>query len=139
MRQSNPEVRHDYYVYSAIIPTLANTVSATDIIAIEADANFVVQKLAIFADIAGAVQTFDSQVLPLLNITIQDSGSGRNLQDQATPVANIAGSGRLPFILPKPRLFKSKSNINVGFTNFSNATTYLNITLSFIGYKIFRL
>jgi hypothetical protein len=128
----------DYYIYTASVPTIGATVSATDVISIEADANFILQKLVVFADIAGAVQTTDSRVLPLVNVTIQDSGSGRNLQDQATPIGNLAGTGSLPFILPKPREFKSKANINVTFTNFSAATTYLNLTLSFIGYKIFR-
>lgn len=129
---------YDHYIYSASVSALAAAASLTDQVNIEADANFVIVKAAYFADLAGAVQTEDSRVIPLVRVQINDTGSGRNLQNQAVPIASLAGHEGLPLVWPVPRTFKAKSTINVTFTNFSSATTYTNVELAFIGYKKFR-
>ena len=128
----------DYYTYSAEVSTLTPNTTQGSIINIEADASFFLVKWAYFADIANATQEHGTRVVPLVDITVQDSGSGRNLQSLPVPIGSIAGIGALPFVLPVPREFKASSNISVNFNNRSASTTYSNVKLAFIGYKLFQ-
>lgn len=128
----------DFYIYTARVQNLAPGVSSTQTINIEADANFVAVKMAYMADIAGAAQTNDSRVLPLVRVQIRDSGSGRSLQNIPVPINSVAGQGELPFVLPIPREFSANASINFSFENYSVATTYANVELSLIGYKRFK-
>lgn len=137
--QSNPNVIKDHFIYAATATALTSGSSATSIIQIQADSDFVVVKMAYFATLAGAAQTESTKVIPLIDISIQDTGSGRNLQSVPIPIDSLAGRGELPFVLPIPRRFKGSSNINVTFTNSSSGTDYDNVSLSFIGYKEFKL
>lgn len=129
----------DFYAYNANLDSLAPGATATDVINIEADSDFIAVKTTYHCDIAGAAQTEDSRPVPLIDILITDSGSGRNLLDQFTPIDNIAGRGQLPFVLPVPRRFSANSSINISFKSNDVAATYSNVKLTFIGYKIFRL
>lgn len=135
---SGPEIlAEDFYTYNIQFQSLAANTSATGFIQIEADSDFYVQKLAYFADLAGAAQTFNTLVIPLVTVTIVDTGSGRQLMNAPVPVTNIFGDGRLPYILPTPKLFVKNSRINFTVQNFSVATTYTNLWLNLEGKKIF--
>ena len=104
---------------------------------VQADSDFKWLKACYFADIAVAAQTDSARVVPLATVLITDQGSGRQLMSAATPIPNIFGTGQIPFILPVPKIFASKSTISVSVVNFSAASTY-NIRLSFIGVKLFK-
>ncbi len=120
----------------------ANTVlsgaSATGNINIQADSDFVLQKMTYYADIAAATQTDSSRVIPNATIVITDTGSGRQLMESAVPITALFGTGQLPFILPTPRLFQARSTINLIVANFDAVVDY-NIRVSFIGYKLYQL
>ena len=137
-QQLASQVIKDFYVYQEDFSSLANGATATGTINIQADSDFVVQKLTYFADIALAAQTDSSRIIPLSTVQITDSGSGRNLMESPAPITSIFGTGELPFILPTPKLFLARTTITMDVTNFSTSTTY-NIRLSLIGYKVFRL
>ena len=130
-------IAEDFYIYNIDFASLAASATGTGFIQIEADSDFLIQKLAYFVDLAGAVQTFNSLVVPLVTVTIIDTGSGRQLMSNAIAIPSIFGDGRLPFILPTPKLFSKNTRINVNVANFSAATTYTNLRLNFIGKKIF--
>lgn len=130
-------ILRDHYIYPALFGSLAFGASATVNINIETDAPFVCVKLTASADIAGAVQTANSRVLPLCNLSVTDGGSGRNLQSQPVPLMELTGDGQLPFVLPIPRRFAQNATINLTLDNVSAATTYDNLTVSLIGYKEF--
>lgn len=132
------QVIKDFYIYRTEYDSLSAGTSQSANFTVEADSDFMMHKLAAFADISGAAQTSDTQVLPLVTALITDTGSGRQLSSGAIPVANYFGTGRLPFILPAPKMFLARSVVQVQVENFSASTTY-NLKLSFIGYKIFRL
>lgn len=132
------KVIKDFYVYEEDFPDLDAGTTGTGNINIQADSDFVVQKLTYFADTDKQPQTDSSRVIPLINVNITDSGSGRNLMETAIPVPNLFGTGQIPFILPQPKLFLARSTIAITVTNFSAVTVY-NLKLSFIGYKVFRL
>lgn len=127
----------DHFEYTAYVPQLASGATSTSQIQVEADADFVWVRTLYFADIAGAPQTNDDRVIPLVAASITDTGSGRNLQNRALPLAVMGGHEGLGFNLYIPRVFRANSNIQVTMSNYSAATTYDNIFLVFSGYKKF--
>lgn len=128
-------VQRDWYVYAFNVASIANGASATATINIQADADFVCERMMAFADIAGDVQTQSSQVLPLVTMMMTDSGSGRQLFNVALPIPTLCGENMTGQNLPFGRCFSANSNISALFTNYSNATTYANLYVNLYGYK----
>lgn len=136
--------RRDLYVYEAQALGLALSATVTDVIQIEADSSFILQKLAYHAPApaatalaAGALGLVESQrIIPNVAIVITDTGSGRQLMPGPIPIPSLFGYGMLPFILPNPRLFMRNSTISIQFTNL-DATNAYSVRLAFIGYKVY--
>ena len=127
----------DFFVYEVDFSALAAGTSSTASFSVQADSDFLWTSGTFFADIAAGAQTDDSRVIPLVSLLITDTGSGRQLMNTAVPVASLFGTGQLPFVLPRQRLFRANSNVTITANNFSAATAY-NLRLSFIGEKGFR-
>lgn len=103
---------------------------------IEADSYFYLNALAYMADIALGPATHATNVIPLVNVQIFDSGSGRNLMAGQVPLNCVAAElGGSPFRLAKPRRFAPTAQIQVTFTNYS-ANAY-NISLVLLGFKVY--
>ena len=130
-------IAKDFFAYQESFTIVNSGQTATGNINIQADSDFQLQKLTYFASISNATQTDSSRVVPLVTLEITDSGSGRNLFEEAVPIPSIFGTGQEPFILPTPKIFPARSTITLNLTNFSAATDY-KMFLTFIGYKIFR-
>lgn len=136
--------RRDLYIYEAETIALAASGTATDVIQIEADSSFILQKLtyqavapaatALAANALGLVAS--QEILPNVGVVITDTGSGRQLMPTRIPIRELFGDGRLPFILPNPRLFMRNSTIQIQFTNL-DATNAYSVRLAFIGYKVY--
>lgn len=126
----------DFYVYSFQVASLAAGASSTVSVNVEADSWFEVAKTAYRASVANATQTNDSRVVPLIDITIFDTGSGKQLSSEPIDIATFAGHDGLPLILPSRRVFQPSSTMRVTFTNTSAAATYTNIQLNFMGNKL---
>lgn len=133
----NPEdtanFRRDFYIYEADSGVVAAAASSNDTVTIEADSDFMLQKLSFFAINTAATTVVAS---PLMFCQITDTGSGRQLMSAPIPVPSFFGTGQLPFILPNPRKFMRNSTIQVAFTSFEAATS-LRVRLAFIGYKVY--
>ena len=128
----------DWYSYQTGRQSLANGVTITGTIAIEADSNFYLNAITYQADVSGAAITQDTNPVPLVTLLLVDSGSSRQLMSAAVPLGAIAGTGTLPYRLPKPRLFMRTSSINWTLTNYSAATTYgVNVILH--GFKVYNI
>lgn len=128
--------RRDFYTYESQVVDLAVAGSANDVINIEADSDFILQKLTFQADLSGAAQDHSTRVIPNVLVQLIDTGSGRQLMQNPVPIPNIFGTGAIPFILPNPRLFMRNSTIQVAYTSFE-AASVPTIRLSFIGYKVY--
>lgn len=72
---------------------------------------------------------------PPLTIQITDSGTGRTLFSNPTVIWLAAGQMGAPFILQNVRQFKSKTNIQISYTNLSAAI--INVQTVFAGTKVF--
>lgn len=126
------------FIYSLNVTSITAGGSASDVINIENDSQFVWVKTTCFADIAGAAQTESSRVIPLVTLQIKDGGSARDFFDEPQPLGNMSGFGELPHILPAPFVFSNNANVIGSFTNYSNATTYENLYVSLIGYRVYE-
>lgn len=126
----------DFYSYAQRV-ALAGNVGATGVgtYQIEADSYFYLNALSYQADEALANVTDSTNIVPLVNVVIFDSGSGRQLMANPVPLNCIAGYNGAPYRLPKPRKFAPTAQITVTFTNYS-AIAY-NITLTLSGFKVY--
>lgn len=126
----------DFFTYEVDFSTVLAGSSQTQSFTIQADADFLLSKLAYTANITNAAFTEANRPIPNVSVLIQDTGSGRNLMNLAVPIVNIFGSGQLPFILPRQRIFLANATVNVTLNNYDAAQAY-NLRLSFIGEKGF--
>lgn len=136
-----PNVVKDFFVYAPPLPfsNIAVGGNSTQQISIQADSDFLLEKMSFLTNQANAVQTYNTQTWPNLSVLITDTGSGRQLMNVAIPIVNLFGSGEKPFKLEEPKLFKANSIIQVQVFNFDAAVANYNTYLSFIGRKVFTL
>lgn len=132
-----PEVQYnqDFFIYSLTVLALAPAATSNTNIQIQADSDFKLIKLGQMSDIAAAAQLDSTRVIPLVTVAATDTGSGLQLFSAPVAMGALFGDGRLPFILPVPRIFKANTNISFSFTNYDAAVTY-NIRMAFIGIKL---
>lgn len=125
----------DPFTYS--VPALAVAALATvpANTSVQADSDFVIRYVNLTAfDAAG-------NFVPNPNITLSlfDSGSGRNFQDNPILAGNYAGGrsngGALPFIWPEPKLVSGSSVVVSTITNRSAIA--LVVDVAFVGSKVF--
>ena len=132
-------VLRDPFSYVITFTSIAAAANSTQTVNIQADSDFLIQAQNYMVDIAGAVQTDSSRVIPIATVLMTDTGSGRQLMDNNQPLSSIFGTGMEPYVLPQPKLMSARSSLSVKVTNTSAATTYVNLILSFIGVKLFTL
>jgi len=103
---------------------------------IAGDSDFFWTKFAAFALVGGAgtVRTLDQ--LPAVTMLLVNTTTGRQYSSSAVPLANMAGTGTLPFILPQITMWQKKSTIQVQLQNVGSLN-YSNLFLSFMGIKAF--
>lgn len=135
-RQPKPPQLRDFFVYDIDFLALAASGTANGSIQIQADADFELQKLAHFSDIAVATQTASSRVLPLVTIQITDTGTGRQMFNAPVPIPALFGDGQIPFILPTTKVFSKNASVSIVLSNYDTANAY-NVRLQLIGAKIF--
>lgn len=139
--QAAPDYQYaeDFFVYGASFGTLAQGVGGVQNITIQADSDFEAIKIAVGGTLTGNGGPFTDSQFPELSMQLVDTGSGRQLFNTPVPIQLVAGSAGLPLILPVPRLFKSKSVLQVTATNIAvGAHSYDNCFVAFIGRKIFE-
>lgn len=130
-------IAEDYYIYQIQFEDVTAGATSTGFIQIEADSDFLIQKFGYLSNVGGGAVEFNTLDVPLVTVLIVDTGSGRQLMNSAVPLGAFWGDGRLPYILPTPKLFVKNTRINVTIFNFSSATDYDDIWLAFQGRKIF--
>lgn len=133
----NDQERRFWFTYQTPnIASLANGNSTTNVIQFDNDSVFEWVKTTVVCDIAGAVQTPSSIVLPLVTLQIQDTGSGAYYSNAAIPLIGYAGYGSLPYILPAPQFLQPTASLQFTWANYSAGTTYANLRLQLQGFKI---
>jgi hypothetical protein len=136
----NPRVgNEDYFWYANRVTGLSSTATTgTGLINIDADSDFYCVAFSYQADIAAAALTESTNVIPLLTLLITDTGSGKSLSNTPLPIASIAGDGKRPYRLVRPRVFLSNATVQLNWTSYVAAGTTYNITFVMHGYKIYK-
>jgi hypothetical protein len=130
----------EFFVYSPnpVVVTLDNTNPVAQLaVQLQTDSDFELLAITQATDIAGAVQTDSSRVIPLATMTIVQSGTGNDIMPQPVPLSVISGDGRLPFLLPESKIWQGGSTMAITLTRYAVAGTSYNIRLAFIGRKLF--
>lgn len=132
-RQGKAEL--DPFTYTALFQPLAANATTPVNTSVQADSDFVIRYVQLTAfDVGG-------NFVPVPNVTMSlfDSGSGRNFQDQPVHVGNWAGGrdngGAAPFVWPEPKLISGSSVIVTTLTN--RTAVALTIDVAFVGFKVF--
>lgn len=108
-------------------------------IVIQADSDFVVEKLTMVTDLAGAAYTVSTAPIPNATVLLTASGSGQQLMNTPFALGALFGNGQLPFILPYPRVLRANSQLQIQIVNFDAAVATARITLCFHGRKVYNL
>lgn len=129
-------VRRDFFAYTISFLALAAGTTQEGSIQIQSDSDFELQKLSQFSDIAAALQTDATRVLPLVTLQITDTGTGRQMFQAAVPIPALFGDGQIPFILPVTKMFSRNASVAFSVANYGPGA--YNVRLVLVGSKIFR-
>lgn len=121
----------DIFSYGISVASLAPNASVVQQIQIQADSAFE-WLYTTCGDITSGSQGF----LEPVTLQVTDGGSSRSLFDRPLPLANIAGYGQYPHILPVPRRFLPRSTVSLTLNNYDSAITFTNLQVELVGRKI---
>jgi len=133
-----PNAPKDWFSYPVTFNSLATagTPQSTNL-QIDAGSDFYLTAITYLATgTATAVLTASSRIIPLVTILLTDSGSNRQLMQNAVPLDSIAGSGEWPHRLIFPRLFLRNSNIQIVVANYDTTNT-TSVRINFEGFRIY--
>lgn len=126
-----------FYSYSLTFDDVASEAQATDSFNVEANSDFIWTKATFFAVVEASpavTQTNASRVIPSMTIELIDTGSAYQLFSEPQPIANVFGTGRVPFLINPAYRFAKNSTLRGVVVNFDETVTY-SLRLSFIGYR----
>jgi hypothetical protein len=90
-------------------------------------------------DIAAAAFLIGTIPIPLITVSIQDTGNGMSFMNAPIPIYTIAGAeGELPYILPTPQLIQPNASYSFSFVNNDAAVNYTNLRMQLHGFRIFN-
>jgi hypothetical protein len=130
------EVDLQGFTYSAVFP-IANFLAGATVtinVPINADSDFIWR----YTIHSGWSAANTPVIAPDWTITFFDSGSGRNLQDQALHISCCSGTAQLPYVLPEPYRLASSSVLAVTMTNNAAGPACIAY-VTFGGFKVYNL
>jgi hypothetical protein len=135
--ENGQQVVLDWFTYQVpVFSNLAvNVGAATNQFTIQSDADFEWVMSTYEFDVAAAAFTYATQPIPNMTILIVDTGSGRQLMNNAVPVTSIFGNAQHPFVMPISRVLKANATLQFTAVNFDAAVNTGNLRLSLHGWK----
>jgi len=115
------------YGYTVTFTGLAQNATATQVLAITSNADFVLTGIKYRASV-GATETVSNKVAAFVRILVTDSGTNEQFTNGAVDLENYATNGASQVGgLPYPRFISGRSSLTITATNFSPAggQTYL--------------
>lgn len=98
------------YALRVVIPN-----AARDVIRLDTDADFELQRLSCFFTVDDGPQTENTRLLPQVSINLLDTGTGRTVFGGYVLTSELFGDGRVPFILPTTHFFKRGAQVQVQY------------------------
>ena len=120
------------YAYTITFSSLAPAATASGIINIAANADFVATMFHHRANVAAAAQTVSNKTAPLIRILVTDSGSNEQFTNAPVDIENYSTNGNIINDLPYPRIVSGRSTLTIQVTNYDAAATY-NLDVSVEG------
>lgn len=121
------------YAYQTIFLALAQNGNASNVITMQANADFLLLGLRHRAQI-GAAQTISTITAPFVRVLITDTGSNEQFTNTSIDLNNYAPAAAFSFPLPYPRLIAGRSTLQVAVNNYApTAESYTSIELSLYG------
>ncbi len=125
------------FIHSINFASLAAGASASGSFTTQNDSDFIIMKTTFYASLAVATALTEStRILPLATVLLTDSGSGRNLQAEATQINALFGNANLPYIWPMPYKVNGNSTVTAALANYATGEAYV-VRLQFHGVKVF--
>lgn len=120
------------YGYNLSFTGLAAGTSATQVLNIAANADFIITNVHHRANVAAAGQNVSTKVAPLVRVLITDSGSNEQFTNSAVDLENYSTNGNIINYLPYPRIVSGRSTLTVQLTSYEASQT-LGIDVFFEG------
>ena len=122
------------YAYNTTFTGLAPAATASNIINIAANADFILLMLHHRASgTAATSSTAATKVCPFVRILITDSGSNEQFTNSAVDLENYSTNANIVNDLPYPRIISGRSTLTVQVTNYDTTTTYSTLDVLFEG------
>jgi len=124
----------DPFSYVIDFNTLAaSAVNQAGQFAVNADSDFVLRYSMIVSMSAVGVEITRPDYL----FTMNDTGSGRSLENTGDHVLNGFGTAQWPYVWSEPKLFTASSTLTVQLTNLTAVAA--RVVLTFGGFKVFYM
>lgn len=130
----------DYFFYQTTVASMAPAANSPSQIQIDAGTDFLWIASTYFVSgigtFAGDALVNSEIIIPLLTVTILDTGATKNLMNAPCPISSIASyDASFPYRLIRPRLFRANSVINFTWINNATDATYVGIYLIMHGIR----
>jgi hypothetical protein len=114
------------YGYNVTFSSLTAGSTASQVISISANADFILTGFHHRANVAAAAQIVSTKTAPLARVLVTDSGSNEQFTNSAVDLENYSTNGNIINKLDYPRIISGRSTLTVQMTNYEAAST-LNI------------
>jgi len=124
------------YTYNTTFLALAQGGSATNVINIAANADFILLGLNHRAQI-GAAQTVNTKTAPFVRILITDGGSNEQFTNAPVDLENYSANFFPENQFAYPRIISGRTTLTVAVTNYApTAETYTSLDIAFEGVQV---
>jgi hypothetical protein len=120
------------YAYTITFSSLTAGATASQVINIAANADFMALMFHHRANVAAAGQTVSNKTAPLVRLLVTDSGSNEQFTNAAVDIENYSTNGNIINDLPYPRIVSGRSTLTVQVTSYEASQT-LNLDISIEG------
>jgi hypothetical protein len=120
------------YAYTITFSALTAGATASQVINIAANADFMALMFHHRANVAAAGQTVSNKTAPLVRLLVTDSGSNEQFTNAAVDIENYSTNGNIINDLPYPRIVSGRSTLTLQVTSYEASQT-LNLDISIEG------
>lgn len=132
----SPKLLITPYAYTTTFLNLTQGSTATNVVNISADSDFVLLAFRHRAQI-GTAQTVTGRTAPFVRMLVTDSGSNEQYTSSAIDLGNYSANGLVDHVLAYPRVVSGRSTLTVLLTNFAPiAETYTSIDVLLDGVRV---
>lgn len=120
-----------YKIVATWSPLEASAINVPKIVGVDSDADFLIKSVTFTA--FSTPGTFVPS--PDYEVTMLDTGSGRQFQNSPVHILSFAGTAQMPYVWPEPKLIAAASSLNLQLTNLTSQAARVQIV--FHGSKLF--